>query len=444
MDTFGKPVGNALRATFSAGRRIFTTDHRLAAILAGEGVLFTLIITLTNNNNHLFASRLGATSYELGLISSLPPIVGMVCLIPFAIITDRMKNKRSMVIASALLLGVLYFLVGLSPLVPENPVAALIILLIMINFPMSLYNSSWQSFFSDVALPADRNLIYAHRTKMNTAVGIFFPLIIGLILTAATGTHKITVHQIYYFLALPLALGQVLLLRRISFEPHPKAGRLRFSELGRTAFSTFRSRAFLGFLGVALLVYIGWQMDWSIYFLAQFRYLELNEVQLSLVAVLSALTQFLMLGVWTRISATRGVRFVFVIGAGGFAFCSLTILFAMMMPLTIGIWFYYVFHCIGASAYSAFQLSLLLCLLEVIPNVNKTLSIAIYSSIILISNAVMPFAGVHIYNLLGENKQALMITIGIVAAIRIVATIAALIRYIRYKKRDDLLPESKY
>jgi hypothetical protein len=424
-----------------AGRKIFTTDHKLAAILAGEGALFTLIITLSNNNNHLFASRLGATSYELGLISSLPPIVGMICLIPFAIITDRMKNKKSMVIAAALLLGTLYFLVGLSPLVPENPVAVLIFLLIMINFPMSLYGSSWQSFFSDVALPSDRNQIYAHRTKMNTAVGIVFPLLIGLILTAATGVYKITVHQIYYFIALPLALGQVLLLRRIPFEPKPKAGRFRFSELGQTALSTFRSRSFLGFLGVALLVYIGWQMDWSVYFLAQFRYLELNEVQLSLVAVLSALTQFLMLGVWTQISSARGVRFVFVIGAAGFAFCSLTILFAMMMPPSIGIIFYYVFHCIGSSTFSAFQLSLLLCLLEVIPNVDKTLSIAIYSTVILMSNAVMPFLGVHIYNLLGENRQAMIITIGIVSAIRIAATIAALVRYYVYKNRDDLLPQ---
>jgi MFS family permease len=182
-------------------------------------------------------------------------------------------------------------------------------------------------------------------------------------------------------------------------------------------------------------------MDWSIYFLAQFRYLELNEVQLSLVAVLSALTQFLMLGVWTQISSARGVRFVFVIGAAGFAFCSLTILFAMMMPPSIGIIFYYVFHCIGSSTFSAFQLSLLLCLLEVIPNVDKTLSIAIYSTVILMSNAVMPFLGVHIYNLLGENRQAMIITIGIVSAIRIAATIAALVRYYVYKNRDDLLPQ---
>lgn len=441
MNSIGKPVGKALRATLIAGRKIFSTNHKLAAVLAGEGVLFTLIITLCNNNNHLFASRLGASSYELGLISSLPPIVGMVCLIPFAIITDRMRNKRSMVIAAAILLGLLYFLVGLSPFVPENPVAALILLLVMINFPMSLYNSSWQSFFSDVASASDRNEVYAHRTKMNTAVGIIFPLLIGLLLTAAKGPFKITVHQIYYFLALPLALGQVLLLRKIPFEPRINTDRFRFSELLKTTRTTFRSKAFLGFMAVALLVYIGWQMDWSIYFIAQFRYLELNETQLSLVAALSALTQFLMLGTWSRISATRGVRFVFVIGAGGFAFCSLTILLAMLMPQSAGIWFYYFFHCIGSSAYSAFQLSLLLCLLEVIPNVNKTFSIAIYSTIILISNAAMPFLGVHIYNLLGESKQAMVITIGIVTAIRIIATSAALVRYFVYKNREPLSPE---
>ncbi len=433
MGSSKKPIGEAFQRTLKAGRKLFTTEKRLAGILAGEGVLFTLIITLCNNNNQLYASRLGATSYQLGLISSLPPLVGMLCLIPFAIITDRMKNKRSMVIAAALLLGAIYFAVGGVPFVPGNSVVILIVFLVAINFPMSLYGSSWQSFFSDITLPEDRNVIYAHRTRMNTAVGIVFPLIIGLILTAASGGEKIVVHQIYYFLALPLSIGQAFLLRKIPIDPKPKADRFRIRELIQTASSTFRSRPFLGFLGVALLAYIGWQMDWSIYFLAQFRYLMLSEAQMSLVAVLSSVTQFLMMGLWLRVSSRKGVRFVFIIGIGGFAFCSLIMLFSLLLPLSFGVPFYYVFHCIGASAFSAFQLSLFLCLLEVIPNVNKTLSIAIYSTVILVSNAIMPLTGVHIYNLLGEDKNAMIITIGIVAVIRIVATGAAAFRWHRKK-----------
>ncbi|NLW88359.1 MAG: MFS transporter [Clostridiaceae bacterium] len=433
------PAKSVIKAVVVAGKKVFSTDHRLASILAGEGVLFTLILTLCNNNNNLFATRLGASSYQLGLIASLPPLAGLICLIPFAIITDRMRNKKSMVMMSVLLLGMLYFVIGWIPSIFGQPVPVVIALLIAVNLPLSLYGSSWQSFFSDVARPELRNEIFAHRTKMNTVVGILSPMVFGMILTAATGYYKITVHQIFYLTALPLALGQVLLLTKVEIVPNPSAGKFLFRELTRTAKSLFSSSAFLGFLGVAVLSYVGWQMDWSVYFLAQFHYLHLNEVQLSLVAVLSALTQFLTINLWSRLAASKGVRFVFIIGVGGFAFCSLVMLFSLMMPLFVALPFYFIFHCIGASAFSAFQFTLLLCLLEVIPNTNKTLTIAIYSTVILISNAIMPFFGVHVYNLLGENKNAMIITILIVAFVRVMATFASVMRWRRNRGRDTLI-----
>lgn len=433
------PAKSVIKDVVVAGKKVFSTDHRLASILAGEGVLFTLILTLCNNNNNLFATRLGASSYQLGLIASLPPLAGLICLIPFAIITDRMRNKKSMVMMSVLLLGMLYFVIGWIPSIFGQPVPVVIALLIAVNLPLSLYGSSWQSFFSDVARPELRNEIFAHRTKMNTVVGILSPMVFGMILTAATGYYKITVHQIFYLTALPLALGQVLLLTKVEIVPNPSAGKFLFQELTRTAKSLFCSSAFLGFLGVAVLSYVGWQMDWSVYFLAQFHYLHLNEVQLSLVAVLSALTQFLTISLWSRLAASKGVRFVFIIGVGGFAFCSLVMLFSLMMPLFVALPFYFIFHSIGASAFSAFQFTLLLCLLEVIPNTNKTLTIAIYSTVILISNAIMPFFGVHVYNLLGENKNAMIITILIVAFVRVMATFASVMRWRRNRGRDTLV-----
>lgn len=440
MNSGRKPFRDAIRSAVLTGNKAFGSNLRLAKIFAAEGVLFSLIITICNNNNNLFAARLGADSYQLGLLSSLPPIVGLIFLIPFAIITDRLRNKRNMVIIASLGLGVTYVLVGCVAFLNTSRIIPLIIMLIIVNFPMTLYNSSWQAFFSDVVRPEDRNEVYAHRTRMNTAVGIFFPLLFGAILTAATGTGKIAVHQVYYFLALPFSIGQMFLLRKVHSDVDHASPKLKISVLRQTAKSLFKNRHFRGFLVVAMMVYIGWQMDWSLYFQAQLNYLHMNESQMSLVVVLCAITQFIMLGYWSRLASTRGIRFVFVIGAGGFAFCCLALVISLLLPPPVNIWFYYLFQSMGSAAFSAFQLSTLLCLLEVIPPQNKTLSIALYSTFILLSNIIMPYFGVVIYNTIGGDRQAMIITMLIIASIRIAATAAAFIRW-HVNKGDEISVE---
>lgn len=405
-------------------------------IFSMEGILYTLIITLANNNNNLYASRLGATASDLGLIASLPPIVGMLSLIPLAILTDRMRNKKPMVMLSAVGLGFMYVLVGMLAFLDKTKVPFLVLLLVLVNIPMSLYNSSWQAFFSDVVKPCDRNASYSFRTKMNTAVGIFIPLLAGGILTLASGSGKIFVHQIYYWLSFPLALGQVLFLRKIRGGTVHEKSALTLSDVRRSALKLFRSRTFLGFLAVALLVYCGWEMDWSLYFLAQFRYLQMNEAEISLITVFCAVTQFLTIGLWSRLIQKKGVRFVFVIGSGGFAFCSCFLVLSLMVPKTPGLILYYIFQSIGSSAFSAFQISVFQCLLEAIPEQNRTLSISIYNTVILMSNTIMPYLGVSIYRSMGESGNAMIIAIAIIGALRIAAALAALFRWYRLRGKD--------
>lgn len=433
----GTAIANIRRRAADKKYRSFRTDHQLSRLLAAEGILYTLIITLAHNNNNLYASRLGASSSDLGLIASLPPIVGILTLIPFAIITDRLHNKKPMVILSAFGLGFLYILVGMVAFMDANRLPALIALLVLVNLPMSLYNSSWQAFFSDACEPSDRNLVYTHRTRMNTAVGVAIPIITGAILTAASGSGKILVHQIYYWLAFPLAVGQILVLKKITGGSSAEVSHYQLSDLKESAKILFRNKKFLGFLSVALLVYCGWEMDWSLYFVAQFKFLPLNETQMSIITVLGSAAQFLMLGTWSRLIQKKGVRFVFVIGAAGFFVSGIVLIISLLLPSPFRMPFYYIFQSIASSAFSAFQLSLLQCLLESIPGKNRALSISIYNTIILITNVIMPYLGIYIYNLLGQSIRAMIITFGIISLIRINSTTAAFVRWFRLRNASE-------
>lgn len=436
---------NPLQAFFASLRdKLFgaildkaVSNNLLAKIYAFEGILFTLIITIAHNNNSLYASRLGAQASDLALISSLPPIVGMFLLIPVTMFMGRLKNKRSVVMLSIITLGIVYVMAGLTAFSGPSKVNLLIALLVIANIPMSIYNTSWQAFFSDVVPTTERNLVYGHRTRMNTAVGIVVPLIAGGILTLAAGSDKIVVHQIYYFLTLPLALLQAAFLKKVPGGDIEQQ-RMSFADLKDAAGSLIKNRVFLGFMIVALLVYAGWQMDWSLYFIAQFRYLNLNEAGMSLIAVMSAVGQFLALGLWSRLAVKKGVRFVFLIGASGFAFCSIVMVISLIMPQPFNVPFYFVFQSIGSAAFSAFQLSLFQCLLETMPQKGRTLSIAIYNTIILLSNILMPYIGAMIYSKLGETLATMIIATIVISSVRCIASCAAFIRW--YHKRHEDLP----
>ena len=93
-----------------------------------EGMLITVVNNLVGNNNNIFATRLGATDLQLSLLTTIPQLVGLLVLIPGGILTDRLKNKRSMVMGSLLLLIVFYVFVGCVPMLQTNRFTAVLIL----------------------------------------------------------------------------------------------------------------------------------------------------------------------------------------------------------------------------------------------------------------------------------------------------------------------------
>ena len=123
--------------------KVTAPGNRILLLFTLEGILITLVNNLVGNNNNLFATRLGASDYELSLVTTLPQIIGMLVLIPGGILTDRMVNKRSMVIASLFLITGFYFFIGFVPFLGSYKLAAFLILIALSMGPMTIYNVSW-------------------------------------------------------------------------------------------------------------------------------------------------------------------------------------------------------------------------------------------------------------------------------------------------------------
>jgi MFS family permease len=399
------------------------THEKNMLLFAFEGVLISLVVNLVNNNNNLFATRLGASDFQLSLVIALPQIVAMLVLIPGGILTDRMLNKRRMVILSLFALAAIYIVLGFVPFMGSYSLTAFLALTALSVGPGTLYNTAWQAYFSDIVSVKDRNKALTLRTRWSFIINIATPLLTGFLLaSAATNAGKLKFHQSFFWISCVLLFLQIFVLRRISGGNVQAHAAVSLKDLKTAAVDLAHNKSFLGFLGVVMFFYITWMSDWTLYYIGQVNYLKLNEAWLSYAGVGGALVQFMTLGFWSRVNEKHGIRFSIIMGSLGLCFFPLAMIIGTSLPLTIGPSVFLVLNTLSNFAFATIALNILQCLLQVIPEKNKTLSISIYSLLVSLSNAVMPMVGVKVYTVLGANLKALHSTLLIIFAFRIVAT----------------------
>jgi len=397
--------------------------YRVMRLFTYEGILITLINNLVGSHNNLYATRLGAGDYELGLATMLPQLVGMAVLIPGGIFTDSLKSKRDMVTSALLAVACVYVLIGFVPVLGSYSLGAFLALLAISSAPMTLYNISWQAYFSDVVHPNGRNSVLAVRSSLSFLMGITITLTGGALLSSASSNaEKIRLHQMFLWVAAFLLIVQIIVLRRIPSKTVEQNSRFSLSELKKAFVDLIHNRRFLGFIGVAIFFYMTWHIDWTLYFIGQTQYLGMDEAWLSYVNIGGAIVQFLTMGIWSKINSKHGVRFAIIFGSLGLAFCPIGMIIATSLNTANAKIIFLIMNTLFHITLATTTLNILQCLLQVIPEKNKTLNISIYTTLVMLSNGVMPLVGVSMYRMLGANLKALQLVFAIIFVLRLVAT----------------------
>jgi MFS family permease len=430
---------NPLRA---AGRRLADISAEPAGkamiLFTIEGILFTLVNNMINNNNNLFAMRLGASDMEISLLTTFSQIAGLIFLIPGAVMTDRLANKRRMLVISLSMLTAAYFLIGFVPAFGAYRYPAFLILMSISVCPLTIYNTSWQAYFSDVVAVEHRNRVLSKRTAGTFLAGIVISIVTGTLLASAPDTQgKILIHQIFFWVGCVLLMLQVFVITRIKNTSVGVKTVIGLKDLAKAITGLFKSKRFLGFFGVALFFYISWQIDWTLYFLGQVRYLGMNEAWLSYVSIGGTLVQFLSVGFWSKLNEKRGVRFGIIPGGLCLIGCPLAMIIGTSLPASVGPTVFLILHTIFNLTFATIPLNILQCLLQVIPEQNKTLSISIYTVFISLSNAFMPMLGVKLYSVLGGDLPAFQLTFVIICIIRVISLGLWILRWLLLRGEEQ-------
>ncbi len=438
MNQFKKIKNNF--SGFLAGDR-----NRMMILFGIEGLLFQFVMSLSGVSGfgtNLYATNLGATDSQIGMVQLVANLTAVVLLLPAGIIGDRLKNSKTMPMLTLLFLGVMYFFYGTVPAMGEMRMIFFFIFVSLTAGVLAIYNAIWQAFFGDVTPIGDRNRVYAFRNRFVFLISTIAPILCGTILTAMPDSEaKLQVLRVFFYLCGALCLVNAFVLSRIKggqrtpemLKAIPKFTLREFSVVFKTL---ARDRCFLSYFVCIMFFYMGWHLDWSMWYIGQTQYVGMTEAQLSFFSASTAILQLLTMGIFVKLNEKKGVQFSFIFCVLSLVLCPVTMLISGVSPVALRPFVFIVVGTLICIPQSASNLCLVQMLLDVTPEKNRSLIVSLNMAFVTLSNGVMPFLGVKLYNALGADYRAFLFFNLIVLCLRSVALTIFIFRYRRLGVRQ--------
>jgi len=410
---------------------------RLALLFSIEGVLLQYAVSLNGFGNNIFATYIGATPTQIGLLPTVSCAIAVLLLLPVGIAANRTRSPKTIPVILLLAMSVTYFFAGMVPSTNHRIVFFYIFVGLSVGL-LSTYNGIWQSFFGDVTTQEQRSKVYTVRNRFVFLIGMAAPLIFGGLLSARSGAEqKLEALRVFYFISSAFMLLQAVIVFRIKGGERDAAdiGGFSLSVLREAVSSAAKSKKFVSFFIGVLLFYMSWQLDWSMWYVSEVQYLKLNESQLSYVNAFGCVAQLIFLSFSSRMIFRKGAEYAFLFCVGSLSLSPFLMIFCTSGDVTLmKQWVFLICITIVSSPIGSVGLCVIQMLLDSAPTRNRPIIISLYNIAITLSNALIPLAGVQYYLLLGANHRAMVLFFLSMFLFRSSVFVLSLRRWSRSKK----------
>jgi len=385
-----------------------------------HGMASTIALNFSNNFFPIFAiTILGATNYQVGLISSLPPLMALLMTIPAAILLNRANAQKKLVAMSVLLARLMFlFIVTLVYLPTESFQAwAFLAIIAFMSVPNTVANIGWQTLISGMISDSRRGEFFSDRNRLLTMVGLVSTLLIGILMRNAS--DSVTAYQVLFALAFCFGLMEVFLLMKHE-EETAKADSLVLKKKWMD-WSIFQNSAFVWFLVAALFFNFAWQMAWGIFNIYHVRVVGATIFWISMFSVGNMLMQILTFPLWKKWAERQSNVRVFVWAAIGMATTPfLTVLSTNLYYLTL-------VQTMSGFFLSGVVLLLFNLLLEQSPVESRTYCITTYNVLLAFVAFIAPQIGIWMLNAWGV-EMAMYLN----SALRLLSAALFFVVHLRY------------
>lgn len=391
-----------------------------------HGMVSTIAVNLAGNFYPIFAiSILNASNYQVGLISSLPPLVALIMTIPTAMMFNRLEQQKKTVAMSVLWARLMFLLlIGVVYLSTPYQAWAFLIIIALMNVPGTISNIGWQTLISGMIKEERRGAFFSDRNRLLTVVGTISTLIIGIIMKKQT--NNVSAYQWLFFATFLFGLGEVYFLMKHREKSQPKSNLQNKNSLMN--WTIFKDHGYKWFLIAALCFNFTWQMSWGIFNIYNVKYAHATILWISLFSVGNQLVQIFTFPLWKKWADQKSNTLMLVWVALGMALAPfLTVLSTNLIYLTI-------IQMLSGFFVSGTLLLLFNLLLEQSPKETRTYCITTYNVLLSFVAFISPQIGIWLLDATGIQKSMELNSV-----LRGISALVFLLMYLKSIKQDKAL-----
>lgn len=411
-----------------------------------EGIFLQFATSVNSFGNNLYATNMGATDSQIGLISLVPNLVACIALLPLGILSDRLRSSKTVPLVTLLLMAFGYFCFATVPVMGAARMTLFFVFLAFTAGGLAIYNAQWQAFFGDVTPLEQRNSVFAFRNQFMFSIGILAPLICGVLMGGQPDSDgKVLVLRIFFYLAGAFMLLQAYVISRI---PGAQRSDAAMAELAKKRFSArdvtsaiadaMRNRDFRMFFFPILFFYVGWHMDWSMWFIGMTQYVGMTETAISIYNGIFNIGQLIAIGLVAKLVQRKSADSGMLLAIGGLVLCPIIMMICPVLPAPMRSPAFTIMITLFNAPQCAVALCVVQMLLKAAPEKNRSLIISLYNMVIMLSNSLMPWLGVQLYTAFGADLRALYLFNTVSVVWRLATLLLFLWRY-RLLKREGRL-----
>jgi MFS family permease len=338
----------------------------------------------------LFALALGATPSQIGMLTAFPNFMGNILQIPSALLAERLKDKRQLIIAGGILNRSSWILMAFLPFLfaHERRVSIVILLATFRIMAANLGVPAWTALQATLIPKSIRGKYYANRNMVLNTCAVLATLLANFLLRLEFPTS----YRVLFLLTTILGLLSVYLFSKIVFDQTPPKAKTASTDSYVEKIRAFTKeigsqKDFSSYVVSAIVWSFGIQMASPLFVVYFVEDLGGPAGHWALFAAVNLASMVLIQRYWGRLADFFGQKSVMMVSGLGIITLPLWWVFS---PNT---WFPFIIHIVNGVFWGGYNLAAFNLLLEVTPDQDRSVYVGVYNTMMGVATAVGPLVG---------------------------------------------------